>query len=87
MHEVVVHEQGFGSGEDTTNHIECLWSELKRLTNYYHGIHGGSKEPWKRVQHHIDTGFWRRMVKQTRFNLFPLNLVDELIEIINHYYI
>jgi len=37
-------------GEDTTNHIESFWSELKRLTNSSHGIHGGVLEPRDRIQ-------------------------------------
>ena len=73
IHRVVIHEEGFGAraGADTTNNVESLWSELKRLTHYDNGIHGGTKEPWVRVQHHIDAGFWRRRrrrIRQARFD-------------------
>lgn len=39
-HEVIVHSEGFGSGERTTNTIESLWHELKLLSGFYKGIHG-----------------------------------------------
>ena len=78
-HTRVIHERGFGSGDNTTNHIEALWSDLKNLTNHDSGIKAGTLRPLELVQHHIDTGLWRRMNRGR-------DLVEELITVINYSY-
>jgi len=62
IHTRIIHERGFGLGDNTTNHIEALWSELKQLTNYDSGIKAGTLRPLELVQHQIDTGLWRRCI-------------------------
>lgn len=39
-HIVVVHDIGFGEGFRITNGIESIWSQIKRLTGFYSGMHG-----------------------------------------------
>ncbi len=78
-HTIVNHREGFGYGDNTTNHIESLWSELKNLTNHDKGIKTGKERPLEILQHHIDTGLWRRMYKHH-------NLVHELINVIKFFY-
>ena len=43
---VVVHEDGFGRGSDTTNHIEAMAGGLKKLCGYYQGIQVHGEEGW-----------------------------------------
>jgi len=45
-HRVVIHDQGFGQGQDTTNSIESCWSHLKRVTRQSSGIQPGNEDPW-----------------------------------------
>ena len=78
-HTRVIHERGFGSGDNTTNHIEALWSDLKNPTNHDSGIKAGTLRPLELVQHHIDTGLWRRSNRDR-------DLVEEHITVMNHFY-
>jgi transposase-like protein/IS1 family transposase len=77
-HRIVIHEEGFGSGLNTTNHIESCWSELKELSLYSRGIQGGGEDRWEDIQEYIDLAIWLRENKGR-------NLVEELIEVLNFY--
>ncbi len=79
-HRVVIHENGFGKGFFTTNHIESLWSQLKSLTNQSKGCVKAMSENWKEViQQHLDFGIWKRRHRRD-------NLVEELCFILRGYY-
>lgn len=76
-HRVVIHEEGFGRGFFTTNHVESLWSQLKFLTKQSLGCVKGIGEDKKEgIQNHLDVGIWRRKHKGD-------NLVEELCRILN----
>ncbi len=79
-HRVVIHENGFGKGFFTTNHVESLWSQLKSLTNQPKGCVKAMSENWKEViQHHLDVGIWKRRHRRE-------NLVEELCFILRGFY-
>jgi len=75
-HRVVVHNQGFGRGLDTTNGIESCWSQVKRLSDYYRGIQGRGPNALMQIQDYINHGVWLRHVRRR-------NQVEELINVIN----
>ena len=77
-HRVIVHEEGFGSGLNTTNHIEGCWSELKQLSHYYRGIQGAGEERWQDVQEYIDLAIWLRENKDR-------DILQELIDVLRFY--
>lgn len=58
-HEVIIHNEGFGSDEHTTNTIEPLWHELKNLYDYYKGIHGDADY----LQQVVNYAIWKRLIK------------------------
>ena len=76
---VVLHVDGFGSGQDTTNGIESCWSELKRLTNHSKGIWVSNEDPLGSLQQYVNVGCWRRNFKDQ-------DLCLNLKEIISLYY-
>jgi len=78
-HRVVLHVDGFGSGQETTNGIESCWSELKRLTNHSKGIHVSNEDPLGILQQFVNVGCWRRNFKDQ-------DLCSNLREIISLYY-
>ncbi|CAG9330033.1 unnamed protein product [Blepharisma stoltei] len=43
-HRVVFHNRSFGSGRETTNHIENLWSRLKKLRAFSNGFKANNEE-------------------------------------------
>ena len=78
-HQVVLHVNGFGSGENTTNGIESCWSELKRLMKHSQGIQVNSNDPIGSLREHVNLGIWRRSVQHE-------DAVESLVSIINTYY-
>ena len=55
-HIVVAHERGFGRGIATTNHIESLWSLLKRYGRFNKGCNYTNVAE---VQEALDETSWR----------------------------
>ncbi len=80
IHRVVVHAAGFGHGLDTTNGIESIWSQVKRLSDYYKGISGRGENARIHIQDYVNHGVWLRHIRGR-------DAVDELAEVINNIFI
>jgi len=76
IHRVVQHNRGFGRGLDTTNGIESIWSQIKRLSSVYRGIQGRGENARIQIQDYINHGVWLRHVNGN-------DAVEELAEVIN----
>jgi len=76
-HRVVLHNQGFGTGLDTTNGIESCWSQIKRLSDFYRGIQAVDPNVMGQVQAHVTHGVWLRHIENQ-------DAVEELIEFVTN---
>ena len=55
-HHVVPHNQGFGIGSETTNHIESFWAQIRDLIEFEYGIVPYSEEE---IHTYLNSATWR----------------------------
>ena len=55
-HRVIPHNQGFGEGSETTNHIESFWSQMRSVVEFESGR---APEDFDEIQAYLDTAVWR----------------------------
>ncbi len=68
-HRVINHFRGFGRGVETTNHIESIWSEMRRIGEFKKGF---SARDIHKVRQKMKVTIWRIMNKKLIYVLYCL---------------